>query len=398
MLTDAACKAATCPPDKARARFPDAGGLYLEVSPAGSKRWFLKYRKDGKEMRLALGSYPDVRLADARAKQGEAKALKRNGVDPIHAKKVAKLQSTAQAGDTFEAVARDWHSKQLANWSEVHAKTVFRRMERDLFPWIRAQLVTNQVEIPQELKERKGWLNYKVTSIAPTGKFDKIPIYPRTGGRRKGEQGAPADLANLGTWAEAWKALQDNPAIAGVGFACLAPFGVVALDVDHCVVDGVIRSDVESLIEDTYCEFSPSGRGIRAFWLGSSSNSKNNSTGYELFHSKGFVTVTGDFVVGGDVPPLPDSLRDKLEALATARPKAETPIKASGELDFFSPAPALRANPEDFKAPLQALARQYANNPQATYLKAAEALKFISADCGYDTWICLSTRSSPRNA
>lgn len=29
MLTDAACKAATCPPDKARARFPDAGGLYL---------------------------------------------------------------------------------------------------------------------------------------------------------------------------------------------------------------------------------------------------------------------------------------------------------------------------------------------------------------------------------
>ncbi len=85
MLTDAACKAATCPPVKARARFPDAGGLYLEASPAGSKRWFLKYRKDGKEMRLALGSYPDVRLADARAKQAEAKALKRNGVDPIHA-------------------------------------------------------------------------------------------------------------------------------------------------------------------------------------------------------------------------------------------------------------------------------------------------------------------------
>ena len=254
---------------------------------------------------------------------------------------------------------------------------------------LRAQLVTNQAEIPQELKKRKGWLNYKVTSIVHTGKFNKIPIYPRTGGKRNGEQGAPADLANLGTWAEAWQAFQDNPAIAGVGFACLAPFGVVALDVDHCVVDGVIRADVEPLIEDTYCEFSPSGTGIRAFWLGSSSNSKNNSTGYELFHSKGFVTVTGDFVVSGDVPPLPDSLRDKLEALATARPKAETPIKASGDLGFLNPAPvaAARANPEDFKAPLQALARQYANNLQATYLKAAEALKFISGDCGYDTWI-----------
>jgi hypothetical protein len=194
---------------------------------------------------------------------------------------------------------------------------------------LRARLATTQAEIPRELKERKGWLNYKVTSIAPTGKFNKIPIYPRSGAKRSGTQGAPADLANLGTWTEAWQAFQDNPAIAGVGFACLAPFGVVALDVDHCVVDGVIRADVEPLIEDTYCEFSPSGTGIRAFWLGSSSNSKNNSTGYELFHSKGFVTVTGDFVIGGDVPTLPAGLRAKLEALATANPTAETPIKAS---------------------------------------------------------------------
>ena len=31
MLTDKACKSANCPIDKARARFSDAGGLYLEV-------------------------------------------------------------------------------------------------------------------------------------------------------------------------------------------------------------------------------------------------------------------------------------------------------------------------------------------------------------------------------
>ena len=72
MLTDRECKNATCPSGKSRARFTDAGGLYLEVSPAGSKRWFLKYRKDGKEMRLALGSYPTVSLANARIKQSEA--------------------------------------------------------------------------------------------------------------------------------------------------------------------------------------------------------------------------------------------------------------------------------------------------------------------------------------
>ena len=54
MLTDAQCRNATCPPDKKRQRLTDAAGLYLEVSPAGSKRWFLKLYRDGKEVRAAL--------------------------------------------------------------------------------------------------------------------------------------------------------------------------------------------------------------------------------------------------------------------------------------------------------------------------------------------------------
>ena len=65
MLTDAQCRNATCPADKKRVSFTDSGGLYLEVSPAGAKRWFLKYRKEGKgdkagrlvQTRMALGTW-----------------------------------------------------------------------------------------------------------------------------------------------------------------------------------------------------------------------------------------------------------------------------------------------------------------------------------------------------
>ena len=136
MLTDAQCRNATCPADKKRARFVDAGGLYLEVAFSGSKRWFLKYRKEGKETRLALGRYPEVSLADSRQKRGEAKALRRKGVDPINAKQLEKLKGRQQADNSFEYIAREWHKKQTSNWSTVHATTVLRRLERDLFPWI----------------------------------------------------------------------------------------------------------------------------------------------------------------------------------------------------------------------------------------------------------------------
>jgi integrase len=136
MLTDAECKNATCPPDKARARLACSGGLYLEISPAGSKRWFYKYRKDGKEGRMALGSYPDVGPKKAREARDAAKSQKSDGHDPVQARKVEKLKVARPGGDTFKAVALEWYGKQSPQWSESHADRSLRQLERDLFPWI----------------------------------------------------------------------------------------------------------------------------------------------------------------------------------------------------------------------------------------------------------------------
>lgn len=136
MLTDTECKNATCPPGKARARLAWSGGLYLEVSPAGSKRWFWKYRRNGKEGRMALGSYPDVSLKEARLARDAAKAKKSDGVDPVQVRKLEKLKKTRSSGDTFKAIALEWYKKQAPQWSDSHAQRMLRQLERDLFPWI----------------------------------------------------------------------------------------------------------------------------------------------------------------------------------------------------------------------------------------------------------------------
>jgi integrase len=136
MLTDAECKNATCPPDKVRARLACSGGLYLEISPAGSKRWFYKYRKDGKEGRMALGSYPDVGPKKAREARDAAKSQKSEGQDPVQARKVEKLKATRTDSDTFKIVSLEWYGKQAPQWSASHAERSLRQLERDLFPWI----------------------------------------------------------------------------------------------------------------------------------------------------------------------------------------------------------------------------------------------------------------------
>ena len=139
MLTDAECKNATCPTGKSRARLACSGGLYLEISPAGSKRWFWKYRKDGKEARMALGSYPDVGAKDARKARDAAKSHKSDGRDPVQVRKVEKLKALTPAGDTFKATALEWYAMKLDSWSSHYAIREKRNLEKDLFPFLGAR-------------------------------------------------------------------------------------------------------------------------------------------------------------------------------------------------------------------------------------------------------------------
>lgn len=121
MLTDRHCKNAQCPADNKRARFTDSGGLYLEVSPVGSKRWFWKTYTNGKEGRLALGAYPSMGLSEARKARDAAKLQKSEGRDPVQARKVEKLKASRTDGDTFKAIALEWYAKQAPQWSDSHA-------------------------------------------------------------------------------------------------------------------------------------------------------------------------------------------------------------------------------------------------------------------------------------
>jgi integrase len=114
----------------------DAGGLYVLVTPEGGRYWRLKYRFGGREKLLALGVYPQVPLMLARARREEARKQIAAGVDPGAAKRAAKAAVVAREVGTFEAVAREWFSKFSAPWAASHAKTVERRLERDVFPWI----------------------------------------------------------------------------------------------------------------------------------------------------------------------------------------------------------------------------------------------------------------------
>lgn len=69
-LTDVAIRNAK--PKEKPYKLGDTLGLFLLVQPSGGKLWRLKYRFEGREKKLAIGTYPQLGLADARKRRDEA--------------------------------------------------------------------------------------------------------------------------------------------------------------------------------------------------------------------------------------------------------------------------------------------------------------------------------------
>jgi integrase len=128
----------------------DGGGLFLRVSAnSGSKLWKMLCYLDGKPKKLSFGKYPEVSLAQARAKRDEAKKLLAEGIDPIALKREKKAANLAKAieenkvsGNTFEQVARRMCQDKQGSVSDDHVQKIIRQFEIHVFPVVGNKLVS----------------------------------------------------------------------------------------------------------------------------------------------------------------------------------------------------------------------------------------------------------------
>ena len=156
-LTD--IKVRTAKPMDKQYKLTDGNGMHLLVHPNGSRYWRLQYRFGGKQKMLALGVYPDVSLADARARRDDARKLLANGIDPGDKKKNDKVEH--EKAHTFEQLAVEWHATNK-KWSEEHSRRVLKSLEDNLFPAIGkrniADLKTRDLLAPIKAVELSGRL------------------------------------------------------------------------------------------------------------------------------------------------------------------------------------------------------------------------------------------------
>ena len=178
-------------PKEADYKITDGGGLYLLITPTGGKLWRMDYRFDGKRKTLTFGSYPATSLVNARKKREEAREQIAAVIDPGAVKKAEKLAQSELVTNTFEAVAREWFTRNSSKWSENHAGRLFTRLEQDAFPFIGSRPIA-EIKAPEvaalltriEIRTLEGAHRIRISMgqifryAVSIGKADSDPVAP----------------------------------------------------------------------------------------------------------------------------------------------------------------------------------------------------------------------------
>lgn len=177
-----------CPAGKS-IKLTDGAGLYIEIKPSGSKLWRYRYRLDGRENIYAIGDYPRISLADARAERDFAREHVRSGRNPAHVRKVEKAQQIAADNNTFKAVSQEYVRVMLKDRKETYRKQFERAFEHDVYPKIgripiRQVTSANILEIINKMCERdaktlalqvRQWISAVFRYAASTLRADSDP-------------------------------------------------------------------------------------------------------------------------------------------------------------------------------------------------------------------------------
>ena len=195
-LTDTAIKKVK--PGPSPAKLSDGKGMYLLVTESGSKLWRWKYRADGKEKVMALGSYPDVSLAQAREAMGAARKVLAAGSDPMAERKAEKLAKQSAAENSFQTVALLWWEQWRNAKSPRHADDVHKRLKADVFPAIGKRPISD-IQAPELVAMVKaiagrGALDIAKRALQTSGQVFRYAIAHGLAQRNPATDIKPADI------------------------------------------------------------------------------------------------------------------------------------------------------------------------------------------------------------
>lgn len=168
----------------------DGENLYLVVKPTGTRSWQFWFRRSGRRREMGLGSYPTVKLADARRAALGARVVLAQGGDPLNERNAA-AKARAGVGVTFDKFAREC----LAEWGYKWAPKTLDGWTRSLLDYsaklgrLPLDTVTTE-DVISVLKADDLWTAHPESAMKTRGRIMKVLDAAKVRGLRGGENPA----------------------------------------------------------------------------------------------------------------------------------------------------------------------------------------------------------------
>jgi integrase len=176
-----------------RGMYADGGGLYLRVTPDGTKNWVYRYMLDGRPRWMGLGPLALYGLQEARAKALEARRLRHEGIDPIDTRRAQRARARLDAARaiTFKECAESYVRAHRAGWrNSKHAGQWAATLKTYVEP-VLGMLPVQSVDTALVVKALEPiWTEKPETASRLRQRIEKILDYARVRGYRDGDNPA----------------------------------------------------------------------------------------------------------------------------------------------------------------------------------------------------------------
>ena len=154
----------------------DGQGLYLQITAGGSVSWIYRFKLQGKQRYMGLGSYPDVNLALARERAGDHRKLVKNGQDPMDVN--AEQEQTSETTPTFTSCAARYIQSHRRSWRNAkHARQWVSTLKASARPVI-GSMPVDEVTTQDVLKVLSPiWTGKTETAKRVQGRIENVLDY-----------------------------------------------------------------------------------------------------------------------------------------------------------------------------------------------------------------------------
>jgi integrase len=169
----------------------DGGGLRLDVDGNGNKSWCFRYTSPvtGRERFMGLGPERDVSLAEAREAAADARALLREGKDPIEDRNTKRAEAKVEASRAikFKVYAEAFITGREMAWKNEDHRRQWRNSLRDYALPIIGDMPIADIDTDAVLRVlRPIWSIKPDTASRLRGRIEAILSAARVEGKRTG--------------------------------------------------------------------------------------------------------------------------------------------------------------------------------------------------------------------